>query len=90
MAGGNDRKRWYHVVGIWALGCAVLIALLLLPFRGRDAAFVLLPYPTSMHGLVLLAGELWTFSPTVAIVAFALPLFTIVMIGFGASSLVRR
>lgn len=90
MVGGNERKRWYHFLRIWALGCAVLIALLLLPFRGRDAAFVLLPHPTSMRGLVLLVGELWTFSPTVEIVVFALPLFTIVMIAFGASSIVRR
>ena len=90
MAGGSDGKRWYHFLGIWALGCAALIALLLLPFRGRDVAFVLRPYPTSMHSLVLFAGELWTFSPMVAVVVFALPLFTIVMLGFGVASIVRR
>ncbi|MBA2685126.1 MAG: hypothetical protein H0U66_11615 [Gemmatimonadaceae bacterium] len=89
-AGGSDTKRWYHFLGIWARGCAALIALLLLPFRGRDVAFVLLPYPTSFHGVVLFAGELWTFSPTVAVVVLALTLFTIVMAGLGAASLVRR
>ncbi|MEO8881498.1 MAG: hypothetical protein ABI446_13975 [Gemmatimonadaceae bacterium] len=49
---------------------------------------VLLPYPASVYGVVLFAGELWTFSSTIAVVLFALQLFTIVMAGFGAVSLV--
>jgi multisubunit Na+/H+ antiporter MnhF subunit len=77
-----EELRWYHLVGLWVLGCAALLAMIRI-FPGENGVDVIVAIPMRLGDIVDTVAAVWSHWPAFAIVLVGLPTFTIAMLVWG-------
>ena len=85
-----EELRWYHLLGIWVLGCATLLATIW-TFPGENSVNVAVALPMRPGFIVDAVAVVWSHWPAFAVVLVGLPTFTVAMLVWGvARALLHR
>jgi hypothetical protein len=79
-----DELRWYHLVGIWVLGCASLLAMIWI-FPGEKGVDIVVALPMPLGDIFATVAVVWSHWPAFAVFLVGLPAFTVAMLVWGVT-----